>query len=56
MHFDQKVDQKFEHYSCMMRTIDTASWPFLLKFRENLPNSQKFRGPTPSGRSQDGQR
>ena len=23
-----------------------------IKFRENLPNSQKFRGPTQSGRSQ----
>ena len=26
------------------------------KFRENLPNSQKFRGPTQSGRSQGSQR
>ena len=27
-----------------------------LKFRENLPNSQKFRGPTQSGLSQGSQR
>ena len=27
-----------------------------IKFRENLPNSEKFRGPTQSGRSQGGQR
>ena len=27
-----------------------------LKFRENLPNSQKFRGPTQSRRSQGSQR
>ena len=27
-----------------------------IKFRENLPNSQKFRGPTQSGRSQGSQR
>ena len=26
-----------------------------IKFRENLPNSQKFRGTTQSGRSQGGQ-
>ena len=26
-----------------------------LKFRENLPNSQKFRGPAQSGRSQGSQ-
>ena len=26
------------------------------KFRENLPNSQKFKGPTQSGRSQSSQR
>ena len=29
---------------------------FKIKFRENLPNSQKFRGPTQSGRSQGSQR
>ena len=27
-----------------------------IKFRENLPNSQKFRGPTQSDRSQGSQR
>ena len=27
-----------------------------IKFRENLPNSQKYRGPTQSGRSQGSQR
>ena len=26
MHFDQKLDRKFEHYSCVTRTIDNGSW------------------------------
>ena len=30
--------------------------PHKIKFRENLPNYQKFRGPTQSGRSQGSQR
>ena len=30
MHFDQKFDQKFEHNSCVTRTINNASRPSLL--------------------------
>ena len=38
-----------------MKTV-IHSFPAGIKFRENLPNSQKFRGPTQSGRSQGSQR
>ena len=30
MHFDQKSDRKFEHYSCVTRTINNGSWQSLL--------------------------
>ena len=43
-------------YKCIVCVVLEVSTMFKLKFRENLPNSQKFRGPAQSGRSQGSQR
>ena len=46
MHFVQKFDQKFEHYSCVTRTISNASWPSLLSVsliqQNNISPSPQF--------------
>ena len=46
MHFDQKFDRKFEHYSCVRRTISNASQPSLLSiFQVELELNKKIIRP-----------